>query len=41
MVDMLLRNVRGEQNAATIGHYDEGICMLKYSDVRILRLSES
>mgnify|MGYP000945141465 FL=1 len=41
MVDMLLRNVRGEQNAATIGHYDEDICMLKYSDVRILRLSES
>lgn len=35
---LIVNNLRGETNAPRIGDYEEGICMMKYSDVLIRRM---
>lgn len=35
---LIVNNLRGQANAPHIGDYEEGICMMKYSDVLIRRL---
>ena len=34
---LILNNLRGEANQKNIGAYDEGICMMKYNEVKIIR----
>ncbi|MCM1174266.1 MAG: ATP-grasp domain-containing protein [Blautia sp.] len=34
----IANNVAGRENTDAIGHYEEGICMLKYTDLMTLRL---
>lgn len=36
---LIANNVAGKENADTIGNYEEGICMLKYTDLMTLKLS--
>ena len=38
---LIANNVAGKENADTIGNYEEGICMLKYTDLIALKLSET
>lgn len=38
MIEMLLQNIRGEQNTPIIGHYDEGVYMMKYNEVFVKRI---
>ena len=38
---LIANNVAGKENADTIGNYEEGICMLKYTDLITLKLSET
>lgn len=35
---LLANNIAGKENADTIGNYEEGICMLKYTDLMTLKL---
>lgn len=35
---LIAANIAGKENADTIGHYEEGICMLKYTDLLTLKL---
>lgn len=37
---LIVNNLRGEANEPRIGDYEEGICMMKYSDVLIRRLED-
>ena len=34
---LILRNLQGRPNPKNIGAYDEGICMMKYNEVKIVR----
>lgn len=36
----VIRNLKGEENPITIGEYEEGICMMKYNEVKICRIPE-
>jgi len=36
-VSMILRNLRGEKNEKRIGAYDEGVYMMKYNEVKIIK----
>ncbi len=36
-MDLILNNLRGEANAKNIGAYEEGIYMMKYNEVKIVR----
>ena len=38
---LIANNMAGKENADTIGNYEEGICMLKYTDLMTLKLSET
>lgn len=38
---MIIRNLEGTANVADVGRYDEGVYMMKYSDVKIVRPSAS
>ena len=38
---MILQNLRGEETRPDIGNYEEGICMMKYNEVLIRRISET
>ena len=40
MPAQVIRNLKGEKNAEDIGNYEAGICMMKYSEVMIRRLSD-
>lgn len=35
---MIVRNLEGKSNAPAIGAYDEGVCMMKYSDELVKRI---
>lgn len=35
--DMIIRNVEGNVNGNIIGLYDEGVCMMKYNEIKIIR----
>lgn len=35
IVDMILKNVEGVENASVIGQYEEGIYMMKYNDILV------
>ncbi|MDD6811879.1 MAG: ATP-grasp domain-containing protein [Lachnospiraceae bacterium] len=35
---MIANNISGKENADTIGQYEEGICMLKYTDLMTMKL---
>lgn len=37
----VIRNLSGRENPVTIGDYEEGICMMKYNELGIVRLSEA
>ena len=34
---MIVRNLRGETNTPRIGSYEDGVAMMKYSEIRVLR----
>jgi carbamoyl-phosphate synthase large subunit len=34
---MIIRNLNGQANKPVVGEYEEGIYMMKYSDVKIVR----
>lgn len=36
-IKLILNNLKGKVNMKNIGAYDEGICMMKYNEVRILK----
>lgn len=36
-IKLILNNLKGKVNIKNIGAYDEGICMMKYNEVRILK----
>ena len=38
---LIAANLAGRENADTIGSYEDGICMLKYTDLMTLRLEKS
>lgn len=38
---LIAANLTGKENADTIGSYEDGICMLKYTDLMTLRVEES
>lgn len=38
---MIIRNLEGTANVADVGRYDEGVYMMKYRDVKIVRPSAS
>ena len=39
-VIQVIANLAGEENSVTIGQYEEGICMMKYNEVAIVRLKD-
>lgn len=40
MPAQVIANLAGEENSVTIGQYEEGICMMKYNEVAIVRLKD-
>lgn len=38
---LIAANLTGKENAGTIGSYEDGICMLKYTDLITLRIEQS
>ena len=40
MPAQVIANLAGEENPVTIGQYEEGICMMKYNEVAIVRLKD-
>lgn len=36
--NLIANNLAGKENADTTGHYEEGVCMLKYTDLMTLKL---
>jgi carbamoyl-phosphate synthase large subunit len=36
-MSLILNNLQGRPNPRNIGAYDEGICMMKYNEVKIVR----
>lgn len=37
---LIANNLAGQANAAAIGSYEEGLCMMKYSDETVMRITE-
>ena len=37
---LIVNNLRGQANAPRIGQYPEGVCMMKYNELAIVRLQE-
>lgn len=40
-MSLILNNMRGNANEKCIGQYDEGVYMMKYNEVRVLKLNET
>lgn len=36
-IDMIITNLMGQKNRKQIGLYDEGICMMKYNEIKIIK----
>ena len=36
--ELIANNIAGIENTNTIGNYEEGVCMLKYTDLAMLRI---
>lgn len=36
MVKMIINNIQGRPNKASIGQYKEGVCMMKYNEIKII-----
>ena len=40
-MSLIIENLKGKENITHIGNYDQGICMMKYSEISIKKEGKS